>query len=471
MTIQPVAKKDAIFVLAENLASLKYEDIPAEAVQATKMDILDTLGVSIAASGTAPSCGTLAELVKEIGGKEESTIISFGGKVPAPMAAFVNATLAHALNFDDVNDGASLHIACSVFPAAFAVSERMGKVNGKEFITAYTLAMDLESRLARAIVGAKAVDRILQSYLLGQVFGYFGAAAAAGRLLKLNKEQLVNAFGLVYSQVAGPRQVFFGGADKGIYPAYPAQAGVLSALMAQRGIAGTKDSLEGKAGLYNVYFFGQYDASALTKDLGRSFEAPGFYRFPCCSLTHPAIELMLRMKDEHKLRPTDVEAITVSAGGKVENVCEPLELRRNPQLTSEAQFSIPFTVATALVKGTPRIEHFIGNGFRDPEILRISNTINWRLDSECALHPGSGAQTTKIEIKLRNGRLLSGVQSELRRGHSENPLSKEELIDKFKDCTRFSTRPLPTDRIQEVIQMANELEDLDNVNRLIQLVS
>ncbi|MFC1929334.1 MmgE/PrpD family protein [Chloroflexota bacterium] len=463
-------KEDAVVAFAANLANIGYEDIPAEVAEVTKMSILDAMGVSLAVSSMVPSCKSLAELVKEMGGKKESTIIGYGGKVPCHMAAFVNATLAHALNYEDHH--VSIKVGCTVFPAAFATAERVGAVTGKEFITAYALSMDLECRLARAIwLVEKPCDWIVYGWVLVQMFGYFGAAAAAGRLLRLDENQLVNAFGLAYSQVAGSQQVFMEGGDKAIFPAFPASAGVISALMAQKSIAGPQESLEGKAGLYKLYFQGEYDSASLTRDLGKSFQTVGFQQFPCCVFTHTPIELALRMAKEYKIRPQDIDTITVFGGDKIRNLCQPLEIRRNPRTMSEAQFSIPFTVATAIAKGKPRIEHFTSDGIKDPEILYLSNRVSSQLDLEFEPQSGTGVQPAKIEIKLTDGRILRSEQRDLRYGHPQRPISKGELIEKFRDCASHSVRPLPNKSIEKVIEMVTNLEEIDDVSKIIRLVS
>lgn len=467
-------KKDAIFALAKNVASVKYEDIPIQAVEIAKMDILDTLGVTIAASGTTPFCKKVVELVKDMGGKEESTIIGYGGKVPSHMAAFANAALAHSLNYGDFHDALAIHIGCSVFPAAIATAERVGKVSGKEFITAYALSMDMESRLARALASKEAPhDWWLDAgWLLPQIFGYFGAAAVAGRLLGLNEEQLINTIGLVYSQVSGTKELLFGGdADKGIYASYPAGAGVISALMAQKGIAGAKSSLEGEAGLYNVYFQGEYDPAPLTSNLGKSFEGVGFHLSPCCSMTHLYIELTLRMVDEHNIRPQDIEAITVFVGEKNQNLCEPLQLKRNPGRMADAQLSLPFVVATAIAKGKPRIEHFTSEGIKDPAVISLSSRVSGQPDKECYLEYGTGLQRAKVEVKLVDGRVLHSEQEGFRYGHPQRPISKEELIGKFKDCASYSVHPLTKDSVESVLQLVDNLEEIEDVSQIIRLVS
>lgn len=468
-------KKDAAFAFAKNVVNIKYEDIPPEATEVTKTDILDTLGVAIAASTTTSACREMAELVKEIGGKEESTIIAYGGKVPCYMAAFVNAALAHSLHYDDLFDAYSVHAGCILLPSALAIAERVGEVSGKEFITAYTLGLEVMSRLGRAAFPPVLFrDWVLYGWLPTQLFGYFGAAAVAGRLLGLDEEKMVSAFGLAYCQTAGSFEPLHGvGADKGIYPSYSAKSGVLSALMAQRGIAGPRNSLEGDAGLFNVYFQGEYDPASLTIHLGKSFEGVGlgFYAFPCCGFTQSYIAIALRMVDEHKVRPQDVEAIKVFVGPKAQHTCEPSQIKRNPRNMEEAQFSLPFTVATAIAKGKPRIKHFTSDGIKDPEILRLSNKVICEFNPDYDRHYGTGVSPARVEITLKGGEVLRSEDKGFRYGHPQNPISKEDLVEKFRDCTSYSAKPLPKDSVEKVIRMVGNLEELEDVSQIIQLVS
>ena len=473
MATAKVKEGDAVFALVDNLANVKYGDLPVEAIRTTKMDILDTLGVAIAASTTAPACKKMVDLVRDIGGREESTIISYGGKVPSHMASFANAALAHALNYDDFHDSLITHFGCIIFPAAIAMAERVGRVSGKEFITAYTLSLDLAARLVRALI-TKGEQRDWNRYgwVLTQLVGYFSAAAVSGRLQGLSEMQLVDALGLAYSQVAGNKQLMVGpGADKGIYPSYPALSGVLAVLMAQKGIAGSKESLEGQSGLYNVYFQGAYDPAPLTKDLGKSFEGVGFHLYPSCTLSHSTIELALKIANEYQVHPDDIESVTVFAGPKSRFLCEPLDIRRNPRIMAEAQYSLPFTVATAISKGKPRIEHFTSQGIKDPEILGLSNKVGYRFDDVCDMQYGTGICPAKIEIKLKNGRALDSEQNSRRYGHPERPISMDDLIEKFKECATYSLKPLSKGVVEQVIKMIDKLEEVEDVSRLIRLIS
>lgn len=464
-------QKDAIFALADNLLNGRFEDLPPEIVELTKLDILDTLGVSLASTGTAALAGKVVDVAREMGGKEESTVIAYGDRLPSSLAAFVNAALAHSLNYGDLNDALGIHVACTVFPAAFAAAERVGKVDGREFITSYAYAMDMECRMARALVeheGARDWD--MYGWLLPQVFGAFGAAGVAGRLFQLNKDQLVSALGLAYCQASGNMQLLIGtGSDKGIYPAFAAQTGVLSALMASKGIAGPRDMLEGKAGLYAVYFQGEYSRDALVSRLGKRFEGVGFFPFPCCGASHSFVEVALKVVSEYKVRSGDVEAITVLVGPRTQRLCEPLDTRRNPRTMTEAQFSIPFTVATALARGKPRVEHFVEDSLKDTEVLRLSNVVGYRLDPKYDVR--LPFRPAGIEIRLRDGRLVSSEQEGPRYGDQQRPMSKADLAEKFKECAKYSANCLSPENVAEVVGAIDRLETAQDVSEIIALVS
>jgi 2-methylcitrate dehydratase PrpD len=138
---------------------------------------------------------------------------------------------------------------------------------------------------------------------------------------------------------------------------------------------------------------------------------------------------------------------------------------------AEAQYSLPFTIATAITKGNPRIEHFTDRGLKDPEILSISNKVGYRMDDACDLKYGTGHCPAKIEITLKDGRTLYGEQQGGRYGHPERPISKEDLTAKFRDCAGYAARPLSPETVEKAIAMVNRLEEVEDVAAIVRLVS
>jgi 2-methylcitrate dehydratase PrpD len=268
--------EDATFAFSRMVKNQKYEDIPAEAVEATKLDILDTLATTLAGSSYG---GTqeLIEVMKYWGGREESSIFIHGGKVPAPAAALVNGHMAHARDFDDIYHVARIHVGAVNVPAGFAIAEKMGNITGRELIAAICLGIEIELRIGQAAM-------LWTQFHPTATFGYFGSCATSGRLLGLDEEQLINAFGIAFAQAAGNKQCMHDGSlTKKLQPGLASKGGILAAHLAQKGYTGTRNNLEGKAGFFNLYHGGKYDPAPLTKDLGKYFDVVrlGYKPYPC----------------------------------------------------------------------------------------------------------------------------------------------------------------------------------------------
>lgn len=269
-------REDASFAFAEMVASLCFEDIPPESVEAIKKDMLDTLSTTLAGS-SSEGTKELIDLVKYWGGREESSILVHGGVVPSPEAALVNSQMAHSRDYDDVYHVARIHVGAVNVPTGLAIAEKVGKVSGKEMIVAITAGIDIELRLAQAA-------RLWTQFHPTSTYGYFGACATAGRLLRLSKEQMLNAFGIAYSQASGNKQCMHDGSlTKRLQPGLAARGGILAAHLAQRGYTGTMNNFEGEAGFFALYHGGYYDPEPLTKDLGKYFDVVrlGYKPYPC----------------------------------------------------------------------------------------------------------------------------------------------------------------------------------------------
>ncbi len=459
-------REDVVWTLARYVVRTGYNDLPANAVEATKKSVLDSLGVIVAASGITPGLKGLAELVKNSGGREESTILGFGGRVPAWMAAFANGAMVHCLDYDDTQLYARGHPSASCVPAALAISERLGKVNGKDFIAAVALGIDLFCRLNYSIVS---LDILWQRTAL---FGVFAAAAASGKLLGLNEESMVDALGLAFCQAAGTEEIRFAvGTDiGGMRDAFPNKGGVLAALMAQRGIRGVRSCLEGKAGFYNVYFGGDYDRSALTNDLGKRFHGAdvGFKAWPACGGTHSYIDATLSLVAESDIRPGDVEEVVVYVGNHGWNLCNPLEARQRPATTLDAKFSIPFTVAVAIVRRKVVLHDYSVEGIKDPAVLELSQKVRPVLDEQ--YNRSRVHKAARVEIKTRDGKLHS-KRIEFHYGHPKRPMTREDLIKKFRDCVSNAPKPLPKENVEKVIGMVDRLETVADVGQVVRLLA
>lgn len=459
---------DLASVFAGHIAATGYEHIPQQAAEAAKNSILDTLGVILGASGTVPQCRELAALVTEAGGKAESTIFGFGGKVPAWMAAFTNGAMGHGLDYDDLHSRVAVHTGSCVVPAALATAERMGGASGKNLIAAVALGTDMSCRLALGV-------KWEHDWHLSTIFGSPACAAASGKLLGLGPRELLNAFGIALCQGACPMEVNFGvGSDlRASYPAFPAKAGVLSACMAQRGIDGPHNSLEGKAGLYAVYFKGKYDRHVVAANLGTHFEGSNvvFKVWPACSATHVYIDATLRLVMSHDIRPEDIQQITILLyGGAGKNLCEPLEGRRTPTSILDAKFSLPFTVALAATRRKVVIGDYSQDGLKDRHVLDMAQKVVPKIVPNEGRDSTSGLTTRgTVEIETKDGQLYRETV-EAANGLPRNPVSREDLASKFIDCARYSAKPLPRGNAERIVELVMDLEDVADVRAITQLL-
>jgi len=464
--------QDVGYVLAANIANVKYEDIPGDVVDVTKKTILDTLGTIIGGSGAGAGTKEIAELVKEGGGKEESSIIGHGAKTNAWMAAFANGAMAHALDYDNVHDDAFTHPSTSTVPSALAVAERVGRVNGKDFITAIALGDDLHCRLAYSL-SRPGNPSIQGAWMPPLALGGFAAAAVSAKLLGLDQEKIVDAFGIALNRTGGSLEIILDpGLLRGLYAAFPAITGVLAALMAERGIPGIKTCFEGRAGLYNVYFRGVYDRASLTKGLGEVFEGASvsFKPWPSCRFTNPYIDATLQIVRDKDLRPEDVVEIVVGYEAEnVRNCCEPLEVRRNPLTPPDAKLSIPFTVAVAIARKKIEIADFSPDSIREPDLLRLAQRVISKYDPQLKSDSKTMLPAT-VEIKTKDGRVYS-KRVDLVYGHPKNPMSWEDLIQKFRDCSSYSAKPIPKENIDQVIENIIRLEGVRDMREIVGLVA
>lgn len=456
---------DIAFTLARHIVDLGYDQLPQAAVDATKKDILDILGTMVAGSN-APGVIELAQLVDEWGGKPESTVVAFDRKVPSPFAALVNAAMGHALDFDDGHDEAVLHAATTVVPAAFAMAQRIGKVDGKAFVTAVAAGIDLACRM-----GLASKKTLKQSgWVYTAIYGFFASAAAAGKLLGLDNDKMTNALGIAYSQTAGNFQSIADAAlTKRLQPGFAAKGGLLSALLAEKGVSGIRNSMEGKWGLYNLYQRGDYDLQALTSDLGSRFEVAniGFKAYPCCGYTHNPIEAALALVLENDIRPDDVRKINVFVGENAAQLCTPRDRKCRPETVPDSQWSIPYTVATALVKRKVGISDFTPDAIRDPDVLRMAAKVNPKILPELTRRQ---VEPAIVEIITRDEKVYS-QRVEQRKGSIDNPMTLKELVDKFRDCLSNGRKAIPKRNIESVIKQVGRLEQVDDVGVIIEMLS
>lgn len=462
------AKQDVVYALAKNAVSVVYEDLSSATIKMSKLDILDTLAVGLAGS-SAEGLDELVGLVKEWGGEKASSILVGSGKVPPPHAALVNGTMAHARDYDDTHDVAVLHAGVIVVPAAFAVAEWKGGVSGKELITAVALGVDFMCRLGIATSREKDTGISCTG-----MYGYFGAAMAAGKILGLNEERMLNAIGIAYSQCSGEVQsVKEAALTKRISRGMASKGGVLSAILAQRGITGPKNCLEGEFGLFNAYQRGVYMPEKMTPGLGSLYEVVNlsFKPYPCCRYNHAPIDAVLSLVRKNDINPREVAEVKIGTNSRTYNLlCDPIESKRRPHTVVEAQFSLPYTVSSAIFDRRVAIEHFTEKGIARSEILELAQKMSAFIDSDIERTYGRVICGAKAEIKMKDGRVFS-IEVGLPKGNPENPMDEQEFAEKFRDCAAHAAKSIPEPDLNKAIKLLNNLEEVEDVAVIMRLLS
>jgi len=451
--------------LVDYAGGLNFDGLPTEVIDSAKKVVLDTCGVMIAGSA-APGLETLIDIITDWGGKHESSILIYGDKVPLPHAVLANGTMARAHDFDEVHEKAMIHSAASIVPTCLAIAENDAvRINGKDFISALVSGMDIMARLGLSLERSPLVTGM---FISSQI-GVFGATVAAGKLLRLDRREMINALGIAYSQAAGTVQASVEGSVMvPIQIGLAARAGILSAILARRGIEGPQDVFQGKFGYFPVYHQNRYDPSIVLRNLGKHFEITNvsIKAFPCCLCSHAAISATLQLAKEERINPQEVDRIRVRVNqGCYNTVCYPLRSKRNPCSSQEGRFSLPYVVAVALVRGHVSLKDFTTEAIQDREVRSLANKITPIVDEAIEQRSGRIIGPAVVELTLKNGRTTSR-RVDFMKGHPKNPMTMEDCEKKFRICLPFSARPLGKGKMSALIKAVRELDALNDVSRI-----
>ena len=464
---------DPTVALVDHALGVRYEDLPASVVRTIKHAIIDTAGAGLAGS-SAPLGRIVADMARDNGGTPASTLWSYGDRLPVSEAAFTNAVMARCRELDDVHEGSQRvghghggHVNVAIVPAALAIVERLPyPVSGRELITAIAVGGDILVRLRLAAGDAGRLG------WEGPTVAPFGVAATVGRLQRLNKDELTSAMSAAYAHCSGNVQSTTDGTwDVWLNAGMGARAGVVAVELARRGHRGAHAPLLGSAGLYPLYFRGEYHADALLSELGKDFEsgAVSIKPYAACKATHHAIYTALVLLHRHHIDPRSIEHIVVRTSDytmRLAGLNEHGEPKHAPRTINEAQFSIPFTMALAMITGAVLPDTLTEASLTDPEILNLSRRITLTVtDAKNEQAKSAGYAPTDVDIHTINGRVFRGCEPDVP-GHPRNPMSFGEVVEKFHRCAALSAVKLSAEALQRFCSGVAGLESCDDVRTM-----
>ncbi len=440
--------------LAQYVARLAYDEIPASVVAAARRITLDYLGVTLAAI-RYPAGEIITQYVRDLGGMQRSTVIGTSIVTSPPNAALANGTLAADMELDDVHPSSNLHASSVFLSAALPVAEACG-ATGKELITAVVAAYDVGCRLSRAMGDD---NQYARGFHPTAISGTFGAAAAAAKLLKLDAPDIVSTLGLTGCQAAGmltweQEQEHF---TKSFQSGVPARNAVTAAELAARGYVGAPDTLDGK---YNVFdtFAGRRDFTALVEGLGSRFEVEhtGHKFYSCCRYIHSTLDAVFELSRQNNLAVNDIDSVTVWLADSAAPIVD------NNDLTTH---NLQHVVAAALHDGKVMREQCSAERRQDPSVRALAARVTLLTDPELAkIYPEHWG--AKVAIRTRDGgeyrQRLDDPQ-----GTDARPARDEDIVAKFR---QMAGTVLSSERMDQLIDTVNRLETLPSIRPLTSLL-
>jgi 2-methylcitrate dehydratase PrpD len=441
--------------LADYCSLLKFNDLPDEVIECAKYRFLDWISVACRGSIEAPS-KAIYRFVREME-KGEGVIVGTRQKAPYLYSALANGTSSHSIEMDDVNNPASLHPGVVVFPSALAAGEMAG-ASAKRFILAVVLGYEVMIRLGTALGPENSYKR---GFHPTGTCGSFGSSVASAKILGLEKEEILNAIGISGSQAAGSMEYLAQGAwTKPFHAGWAAHSGMVAALLSRKGYKGPGSILEGRDGFLHAYSDGA-DPSRVLEGIGSRFQIlqTSVKTHACCRYMQPPIDAVLKIVKEKNLRPEQVKKITVGvlrAGAPL--IAEPIESKYNPHSIVDAQFSMPFGAAAAVLYGRAGLKEFQPSTIRSKTVGEMMRKVECIVDPELdRTFPQQWRATAEI---LTQDEKRYSTTVEYPKGDPENPLSWEEMIERFHDLTGQIMKKDQRLKIVEAVQKLDGVKDM-----------
>jgi len=451
--------------LAQYAVNTKFDDYPERIIECAKMLILDNLGCMI--GGCYTNLGkAMLNPIKTMGGSPEATIIGGSVKVPTIQAALVNGTTANALDFDETLEGVG-HPGSTIIPAALAIGE-WKKVLGRDLINAVLIGYDVGNRIGRAI--QPTYERLQKVWCVG-TWQTFGAVAAASKLLDLDLEGTLNAYGVAGATAPLPNTQKWGWdlSERPIHwvkepTGWPSWTGTMAAVLAANGFIGNRYILDGHNGFWIMAGSDRCDWEKMTKGLGSDFEVEtiSIKPYSSCRWQHAALDGVSHLKQAHHLTTDNVEAINIHT---FEWVCT--HEVYGPKDMVDAQFSMPYTATMVMFGYSPGPEWYTEDNLKDEKVLNFSKRVKVKLDKQLNYNYFNKDEiSAKVEIISTSGEVFETLV-EIPSGDPRNPMSREDIKQKF---AQLASCALTTDSIEKIMEKVENLEKITDITEVMELL-
>lgn len=440
---------DITRTLARYVLDAKSEDIPESVKHDAKRSLINFLGCSIGGA-QHETVDKLIAATLPFSGPEQASILGRADRTDILSASLINGTSSAVLDFDATQaKKTNIHPSGPAAPVCLALAE-LNPVRGSDFLAAFILGVEIECRIANTVFG-----EINPGWHVTSVCGGVGAAAAAGRLLGLDEQQLIWAFGIAANQAGGIRENY-GTMVKSFAPGTAARAGLQAALMAEQGFVSDDHALEGSKG-FATAMTGVSDLNELAENLGQDFEISynTYKAFACGIVTHASVDGCIRLRNKHNLLPDQIERVSL----KVSPNTLLLTGKEKPSTGLEGKFSVYHACAAALIDGAAGEAQFTDACVHNPEIIALRNTV------QAEAVEMIGKYEAVVKIALKDGtELEEHVTHAL--GSLENPMSDDDIAAKYRELVDGILVAEQSEQLLDQCWSFESLEDAGDIARL-----
>ncbi|UCE30518.1 MAG: MmgE/PrpD family protein [Burkholderiales bacterium] len=463
-TTSPTDPSDIEGLVAEHVARCRFEQLPPAAVAAAKRSLVDVFGAMIAGRAAA-GIDAMIDLVRGWGGAPQARVLGARLRAPAPLAAWCNGAMARALELDDCVDYLPIHPTAMSAPALLAAADASDGLAGRDFLCALALAQDLKIRLGQT------VKRNAMQTGRNNPFKIYAAVAGLANAARLTVDETRHALGIASSYAVGDGQCAIDGSMAlRVQYGNVAQGAVQAVALARLGVTGARDFLTGRYG-YLTAFEPEHELGALTEGLGVEFRGATVSTKPyaSCRATHPAIDLARELRARLSGAPRvqrELASITLRVSPEVDGlVGRPQEAKARPATGPAAQFSLQFTVASALLHDGFGLADSGTDALRDRD--RLALAARTRVVPEPACRTGSVLGRTVLEAELNDGTVIR-LECEQPSGSPQHPVDTNGLQGMLLDCVRFSGLPIENAAVERLIERVQTIESLHDVRCLME---